>query len=429
MNLLIRNGRVINPANRLDYIGDVLITNGKIAQTDEHIVIDDLEFPQFDATGLIVSPGFVDLHCHLREPGFEEKETIATGTMAAAKGGFTTVCCMPNTNPPIATRDVVEQVLRITQREGIVRVLPIASVTTGRNGAQLADLDDLHNAGAVAFSDDGSPVYNSEIMRQALEQSKMLGIPIINHCEDMDLSGDGAMNEGKTSVKLGYKGIPDAAEEIMIARDIAIAKHTGGLLHIAHVSTAGSVELIRKAKNEGIGITAEVTPHHLTLTEETVIEHGTNAKVNPPLRTMNDIDALITGLRDGTIDAIATDHAPHTRDDKARSFDQAAFGISGFETAFGSLMTLVHRGSIDLATIISKLTIEPAKILRDPQVSATMKIGSAADITIFDPHTEWTVYPESFVSKGKNTPLAGTVFKGKVIATIIAGNLVYEADS
>ncbi|MBT4512292.1 MAG: dihydroorotase [Chloroflexi bacterium] len=429
MNLLIRNGRVIDPASRLDCIGDVLITNGTIAQTGEYIIIDDPQLPQFAATGLIVSPGFVDLHCHLREPGFEEKETIATGTMAAAKGGFTTVCCMPNTNPPIATRDVMGQVLQIAQREGVIRVLPIAAVTAGRNGAQLADLDDLHNAGAVAFSDDGSPVHNSEIMRQALEQSKALGIPIMNHCEDLALSGDGAMNEGKTSARLGYKGIPAAAEETMIARDIALAKDTGGLLHIAHVSTAGSVELIRKAKDEGISITAEVTPHHLTLTEETVIEHGTNAKVNPPLRTMNDIEALIAGLRDGTIDAIATDHAPHTHDDKAQSFDQAAFGISGFETAFGSLMTLVHRGSIDLATIISKLTIEPAKILGNPQISATMKIGSTADITIFDPCAEWTVNPNNFVSKGKNTPLAGTVLKGKVIATIVAGHLVYEADS
>ena len=428
MDLLIRNGRIIDPANSIDRHGDVLIVGSKIAEIGESISVPDHNCALFDASDMIVSPGFIDLHCHLRQPGFEEKETIATGTMSAAKGGFTTVCCMPNTEPPIATSGIIEQVCALAQNEGAVRVLPIAAVTEGRAGKSLVQMPELKSAGAMACSDDGSPIWNEEIMRQALEQSRALNIPIINHCEDLALSKNGVMNDGSVAGKLGYKGIPAAAEENMVARDIELAMQTGGRLHIAHVSTAGSVDLIRKAKEQGINITAEVAPHHLTLTEEEVMRCGTNAKVNPPLRTQYDIDALIEGLRDGVIDAIATDHAPHTEADKSVSFEQAAFGISGFETALGSLMTLVHQGKIDLPTMISKLTIEPARILGSPEVAGNLGTGSTADITIFDPNVEWTVDPAKFVSKGKHTPLAGTILKGKVTATIVNGEIVYQAD-
>jgi len=428
MDLLIQNGRIVNPANNVDHQGDVLVIDGKIVEIGESISIADHQCLLLDASGKIVSPGFIDLHCHLRQPGFEEKETIVSGTKAAAKGGFTTVCCMPNTDPPIATTDTIKQVHAIAQNEGTVHVLPIAAVTEDRTGKSLVPMAELISAGAVAFSDDGSPVWDSEIMRQAFEQSRTLSIPIINHCEDLDLSRDGVMNDGSVARKLGYKGIPAAAEESMVARDIELARQTGGRLHIAHVSTAGSVDLIRKAKKQGINITAEVTPHHLTLTEEEVARCGTTAKVNPPLRTQYDIDALIEGLREGIIDAIATDHAPHTEADKAVSFEQAAFGISGFETALGSLMTLVHQGKIDIPTLVSKLTHEPARILGRPGVNGSLGTTLTADITIFDPNTEWTVDPLDFVSRGKNTPLIGTILKGRVATTIINGEIVYQAD-
>lgn len=377
---------------------------------------------------MVVCPGFIDLHCHLRQPGFEEKETIATGTRAAAKGGFTTVCCMPNTNPPVDKAEVVEYIKGVADKEGAVRVLPIGCVTEGRKGGKLADFGELSASGAVAFSDDGSPVTDSNIMRRALEYSRDSGLPIIDHCEDLALSQGGVMNEGLLANKLKLKGIPAAAEESMVARDIRLARLVGGRLHIAHVSTAGSVKLIRSAKEEGISITAEVTPHHLTLTEEKVIGYNTSAKVNPPLRTAEDVEALLSGLREGVLDAIATDHAPHTARDKDCDFNTAAFGISGFETALGSLMTLVHRGKLDIMMLISKLTCEPASILRRNDIG-TLKPGAAADVVIFDPDAEWTVNPDEFVSKGKNTPLAGVVFKGKVMVTLYGGEVVYNDES
>jgi dihydroorotase len=425
-DLLIRGGRIIDPSQGIDAVGDLFISDGKIAWLstqkagrlpENHRII--------QAGGMVVCPGFIDLHCHLRQPGFEEKETIATGTRAAAKGGFTTVCCMPNTKPPVDKSEVVEYIKSVAAQEGVVRVLPVGCITEGREGGKLADFGELSLSGVVAFSDDGNPVEDSSLMHCALEYSHESGLPIIDHCEDLAFSQGGVMNEGSLATKLGLRGMAACAEEGMVARDIRLARLTGGRLHIAHVSTAGSVELIRSAKNEGILITAEVTPHHLTLTEEAVVGYNTNAKVNPPLRAEEDVESLISGLREGVIDAIATDHAPHTAKDKVRDFNTAAFGISGFETALGSLMGLVHGGELDLVTLISRLTHEPAAFLCRNDIG-TLKTGSVADVVIFDPDAEWVVNPDEFASKGKNTPLAGALLQGRVIITIFGGAVVYS---
>jgi dihydroorotase len=429
--LLIQGGRIIDPSQGLDEVGSLLIAEGKILwRGREKMTPPATDYEVLPAPGLVVCPGFIDQHCHLREPGFEEKETIATGSRAAARGGFTTVCCMPNTNPPLDSAAAILFVRTKATTEGVVSVLPIGCISKGRQGEVLAPLADLALAGAVGFSDDGSPVLSSELMRQALEYSRVLGLPIIDHCEDTNLSAGGVLNEGRISIKLGLRGIPAAAEETMVARDLALAKETGGRLHIAHVSTAGSVELIRRAKEEGIRVTAEVTPHHLTLTEEMVIRHGAQAKVNPPLRTKKDIQALIQGLQGDVINVIATDHAPHTVADRRLDLVQAPFGISGLETALGSLMSLVHEGEITLLKLISKLTWEPAKIIGDRYGKlGTLVPGASADITIFDPNKEWLVDTSTFASKGRNTPLAGAVLKGKVMATISQGRLVYKDSS
>jgi dihydroorotase len=427
--LLISGGHIIDPSQGIDAAGDLFILDGKIAWLS---VRGGGSLPEkyevMEARGMVVCPGFIDLHCHLRQPGFEEKETIATGTRAAAKGGFTTVCCMPNTNPPVDKAEVVEYIKGVAAKEGAVRVLPVGCITEGRKGGKLADFGELSLSGVIAFSDDGSPVADSSIMRSALEYSQESGLPIIDHCEDLAFSQGGVMNEGSVATELRLKGIPAAAEESMVARDIRLARLVGGRLHIAHVSTTGSVKLIRNAKEEGISITAEVTPHHLTLTEEAVIGYNTNAKVNPPLRTAEDVEALISGLKEGVLDAIATDHAPHTVKDKDCDFAAAAFGISGFETALGSLMGLVHGGKLDMVTLISKLTSEPADILRRKDMG-TLKPDAAADVVIFDPNKEWVVNPDEFVSKGRNTPLAGFVLKGKVMVTLYGGEVVYKDES
>ncbi len=430
-SLLIQNGRIIDPSQGLDETGSLLIAEGKISwlgkgeanppQTDHDVI---------NAKGLIVCPGFIDLHCHLRQPGFEEKETIATGTRAAARGGFTTICCMPNTEPPLDNQTTVEFIKSKAASEGVVRVLPIACISKGRKGEELAEMGELASAGAIAFSDDGNPAPNSYIMRQALDYSRAFDLPIIDHCEDKALTEGGQMNEGIISTRLGLRGIPSAAEEIVVARDLALAQLTGGRLHIAHATTKGSVALIRRAKEKGIRVTAEVTPHHLTLTEERVIGYDTNAKVNPPLRTESDIQALIQGLNDNTIDIIATDHAPHTEADKLCEFAFAPFGISGFETALASLMGLVHDKQLTLATLIAKLTSEPAKIIGSKQGKlGTLAIGTPADVTLFDPNMEWVVDTRTFASKGRNTPLAGERLKGKVVATIYGGKIVYKDDA
>ena len=441
-SLLIRGGRLIDPGQGIDQVGDLLVDKGKIVQLcggrPIAIASGEKQPVMLDATGLVVCPGFVDLHCHLREPGFEHKETIATGTKAAAVGGFTTVCCMANTNPPLDNRETVEHVKQKADEEGFVHVLPIGCITKGRRGEEVCHMAELSGAGVVAFSDDGAPVSNSLVMRHALDYGRVLGLPIIDHCEDKELSDGGIINEGCLSAREGLKGIPAAAEEIMVARDLILAKLTGARIHIAHVSTCGSVELIRHAKEEGIPVTAEVTPHHLTLTEERIMgntdviaseakqsRYDTNAKVNPPLRTEDDIKCLIRGLKDGVIDAIATDHAPHTFEDKNCELGLAAFGISGFETAFGCLMGLVHRGEIGLPLLISKLTYEPARIIGKDGELGVLRVGAPANITIFDPDREWVVDSSQFASKGKNTPFDGYEFKGKVMATIVNGKVVY----
>jgi len=432
VSLLIHGGHIIDPSQGINQISDLLITKGKIVQIEGTVIPGEAQ--HFDASGLVICPGFVDLHCHLREPGFEEKETIATGTKAAAIGGFATVCCMPNTEPPIDTPAAVDWVKQKASRDSLISLLPIGCITKGRKGEELTDMDQLVEVGVVAFSDDGDPVASSQLMRRAMDHSRDLGLPVIDHCEDKTLSSNGIINEGQLSAKLGLKGIPAAAEEVMVTRNLTLAKQTKARLHIAHVSTRGSIELIRCAKQEGISVTAEVTPHHLTLTEERIIgkasnePYDTNAKVNPPLRTEEDVQALIKGLKDGVIDAIATDHAPHTLADKNCGLELAAFGISGFETALGCLMSLVHEGAISLTQLISKLTCEPAKVIGRNDGLGTLKAGAPANITILNPEHEWTVNSSKFASKGKNTPYDGNKFKGKVMATIANGRIAYIDD-
>jgi len=430
-SILIQGGQIIDPSQGIDAIGSLLISEGKISWLGKgEETPPQPDYDILNAKGLIVCPGFIDLHCHLRQPGDEEKETIASGTSAAARGGFTTVCCMPNTNPPLDNQTAIEFIKSRSALEGMVRVLPIGCISKGRKGGELAEMGELALSGVIAFSDDGEPVPSSHLMRQALDYSRAFDLPVIDHCEEKALTEGGQMNEGVISTRLGLRGIPSAAEEIMVARDLALAELTGGRLHIAHVSTEGSVDLIRRAKEKGIKVTAEVTPHHLTLTEEKVIGYDTNAKVNPPLRTKKDIKALIQGLNDNTIDIIATDHAPHTEADKLCEFDLAPFGISGLETALGSLMSLVHGGELGLVTLIAKLTNEPARIISNKYAKlGTLATGAPADVTIFDPALEWVVEPKAFASKGKNTPLAGEELKGRVMATIYQGKLVYKDDS
>ncbi len=435
--ILIRGGRIVDPSQGIDRVADLLIEDGAISGIDTRIERDDAQ--ALDAAGLVVSPGFIDLHCHLREPGFEYKETIATGTLAAARGGFTTVCAMPNTDPVMDTRATVEFVLSKARDEGVVRVLPIGAVTKGSRGAELAEMVELAEAGAVGFSDDGHPVADSNMMRQALSYSSSLGLPIINHCEVPELSAGGMMNEGWTANRLGLRGIPNASEEAMVARDISLLETVGGRLHIAHASTAGTVELVRQAKERGAAVTCEATPHHLTLTDEAILGRGgaqdafepltdaaydTNAKVAPPLRSRDDREAMVAGLRDGTVDFVATDHAPHGRTDKLCTFDEAANGISVLETALGSVMSVVHSGALTLPQLVGSLTASPARFLG--MDLGTLKPGSPADVTIFDPDAEWVVDPAQFASKGKNTPLAGTKLRGRVVATIAGGEVVYH---
>ena len=422
-SLLIQGGRIIDPGQKIDRIADLLIKEGKILWLGEGIP-PEKDYAVLNANGLIVCPGFIDLHCHLRQPGYEEKETIASGTWAAARGGFTTVCCMPNTNPPLDNEAMLNYVRTVAAREGIIRVFPIGCVTIGRRGEELADLNELEMNGAVAFSDDGSPVSNKDIMRRVLEYSRDFNRPIIDHCEDMSLTQDGQINEGVVSLEMGLRGMPASAEEQIIKRDIDLAKETGGHVHIAHVSTEGSVDLIRAAKEEGVNVTAEVTPHHLTLTEEDVLKYGTLAKVNPPLRTKRDNIALLRALNDAVIDIIATDHAPHTKADKDCEFEQAAFGISGLETALGSLVGLILKSELSLNNMIAALTVGPAHVLGYEKLG-TLETGAPADVCIFDMHKEWVVDTDKFASKGKNTPLAGRTLKGKVMGTLYMGNPVY----
>ena len=442
--LLIRGARILDPSTGMDQVGDLLVLDGRIQQVGE--TVRDGEMPPdcrvVPGEGLVACPGFIDLHCHLREPGYEDRETIATGSLAAALGGFTTICCMPNTNPPIDSAGIVEFVKRKARQADRVRVLPIGCVSKGRQGRELAELWELAQAGVIGYSDDGSPVADSNLMRQALSYTSALGLPIINHCEDLALTAGASINEGWVSNRLGLIGWPGGAEEGMVARDIALTELTGGTLHVAHVTTARSVELVRRAKERGLRVTAEVTPHHLTLTEEWVLGHdpvGTlempvtldaydsTAKVNPPLRGQADVEALIAGLREGVIDAIATDHAPYTVTDKTVPLEEADWGISGLETAVGALLTLVHRGEIDLKTLVDRLTTGPAKILgKVYEGLATLRPGTTADLVLLDPDAEWVVRTEHFASKGKNSPLEGVTLRGRVVMTVVDGRVIYE---
>jgi dihydroorotase len=448
--LLITGGRVLDPANGIDLPqGDVLIEDGRIVTVGATHASPLRDARVIDASGLVVAPGFVDLHTHLREPGFEYKETIETGTRAAARGGFTTVCTMPNTEPAMDSRSIIDYVMRQASETGLVRVLPIGAVTKGRAGRQLAEMGELADAGCIGFSDDGSPVADAGIMRRALEYASTFDLPIIDHCEDPQLGG-GVMHEGWVSARLGLKGIPSASEENMVARDISLARETGGHVHIAHLSTAGSVELVRRAKAEGLRVTAEVTPHHLALNHEAVmysqggpssgsgpsrasgraaedmLAYDTNAKMYPPLRRHEDAAACLEGLLDGTIDAIATDHAPHAVQEKLCEFDEAANGIIGLETA----LSLSLRAGVPVERLIEALTSGPVRALGldgwAPGIG-TLADGAPADVVLFDPAGEWIVGPETIASKGKNTPVLGQTLLGLVVATVYQGTVVYES--
>ncbi len=440
--ILIKGGRLIDPSQDIDGICDLLVENGVVSG-----VAQDITPPEhgavIDAAGMVVAPGFVDVHCHLREPGFEDKETIASGTLAAARGGFTTVCAMPNTNPAMDTAATLEYVLRKARDEATVRVLPIGSVTKRSAGKELAEMGELADAGAIGFSDDGNPIFNANIMRQALAYSSAVGLPVINHCEEPSLFHGGSMNEGWVSNRLGLKGIPNASEDIMVGRDIELAALTGGRYHVAHLTTEGSLELVRRAKERGMtNVSAEVTPHHLTMTDVAALgrtadgssincmfapltpaAYDTTAKVNPPLRAKKDMNALVAGLRDGVIDFIATDHAPHNFTGKQCTFHEAEFGISVFETALGQLLELVHSGAIELPLLIDKLTASPARFLHRNDIG-TLRQGAVADITIINPDEEWVVDTAQFASKGKNTPLQGATLRGRVHATVVGGEVV-----
>jgi len=414
---------VIDPSQNMDMVADVLIRDGKIAAVGEHLEAADCEVK--DVKGMVVAPGLVDLHCHLREPGQERKETIATGTRAAAAGGFTSVLPMPNTTPVADSPASILYVKDRAKEAGYAHVYPIGAITKGSKGQELAEMSAMADAGAVAFSDDGKPVDSSRIMRLAMEYSHITKLPLIAHEEDLALVDDGDMNEGYMSTVLGLRGNPAAAEETMIARDIILCRLTGARLHIAHVSTAHGVKMIRDAKEEGLNITAEVTPHHLTLTEEALRTYDTNMKVNPPLRTKADVDALIEALKEGVIDCVATDHAPHTVEDKVIEFHYAANGISGFETALPVLWTeLVQEGRISAMELINRMSTVPAKIMDLP--AGTLQEGAAADVVVFDPETILAVDKNEFYSKGKNTPYHERLLSGWPVLTVMDGRIVME---
>ena len=421
--LLIKGGRVVDPANRLDAAADVLLVGDRIAKVGARIAANGAQV--LHADGRLVFPGFIDLHVHLRSPGCEEKETVATGTRAAAKGGFTTVCAMANTDPPADNRPVIEFLMAEARRSAVVNVLPVGAVTKGLAGESLAEFGELKEAGVVALSDDGYSIMNAQLMRRALEYATMFGLPIVIHAEDTTLSAGGQMHEGVMSVKQGVQGIPSAAEAVMVARDILLAQATGGRLHIAHVSARETVELIRTAKAKGLAVTAEVTPHHLALTDEALQGYEPNYKMNPPLRTAADQTALRQALQDGTIDCIATDHAPHTRAEKETELETAPFGVIGLETAVGVVMTtLVKPGLLTYAQLATALSWRPAQLLGIPR--GTLSPGAVADVTVVDPSAAWTVTPAAFESKSGNSPFVNWSLQGRVMEVFVGGRRVVE---
>jgi dihydroorotase len=418
-SILIEGGRVIDPSQGMDRITNLLIENGRIAAYD---AIATGKEQVIDASGKIVSPGLIDMHVHLREPGREEDETILTGASAAVAGGFTSIACIPNTEPPIDTQATVEFIQHQASRADQCNVFVVACVSKNREGKELAELGQLVHAGAVAFSDDGAPVYDAELMRRALEYCQMFDKPILNHAEVRELTQGGVMHEGLVSMVLGLPGMPASAEDVMTARDIALADATGGRVHMMHVSTSGSIDLIRRAKSRGVRVTTEVCPHHFTLSDECLRSFDSNFKMSPPLRGQSHVDACIAGLVDGTIDVICTDHAPHSREKKMRELDQAPFGIVGLETALGLVVTkLIETGKLDWSQAIEKMTINPARILGIPK--GTLAIGADADVTVIDPVTEWTVDPAKFKSKSTNTPFAGWKLRGRADTVIVGGRV------
>ena len=425
--LLLRGGRVIDPSQSFDQPADVLIVDGKIAAVGTSAGTPDGAEVR-DVAGRIVAPGLVDIHVHLREPGNEDEETVASGARAAAAGGFTAVCAMPNTDPVTDNQAAVGFIVRQSVRAGSTRVYPIGAVTVGQKGEQLAEFGEMVGAGAVAVSDDGRPVASGHMMRTALEYARTFGIPVADHCEEPTLAAGGVMHEGLVSTRLGLKGIPAAAEEIMVARDILLAELTGGHVHLCHMSTHGSVELIRRAKENGIAITAEATPHHLTLTDHACEGYDTHAKMNPPLRESADVAALRAALRDGVIDCIASDHAPHSYDEKEAAFDDAPFGIVGLETAFAIAHTeLVLGGVLTLPQLIDRMSTRPAQVFHLP--GGTLRVGAPADLCVLDATARWVVDSACFHSKSRNTPFQGRSLVGRAALTVAAGRLVHDREA
>jgi len=422
VTILIRGGQIIDPG-RLNAVADILIEDGKIAAVGQHLTA-----PRgstiIEAKDRLVLPGFVDLHVHFREPGFEYKETIQSGAAAAVAGGFTTVCCMPNTNPVNDNQAITEFMLDRAREAGLANVLPIGAITKGSEGKELAEIGDLRRAGCVAISDDGRPVMNSLVMRRAMEYALAFDVPVVDHCEDLHLAEGGCMNEGLVSTELGLPGMPAAAEDVMVARNVALAELTGARLHLAHISTEGSVRMVREAKSRGIKVTAEACPHHFTITEEVVRGYNTHAKMNPPLRTWKDVQAIKEGLRDGTIDAIATDHAPHATQEKQQGFTDAPFGIVGLETAWPLTLALVEEGILSIESAVERLSTAPAKAFGLSK--GTLAVGADADVVVADPQESWEVDPAKFRSKSRNTPFAGWKVKGRIKTTIVGGRVVFE---
>ncbi len=424
MKLLIKNGMIVDPANKREEKADLLIEDGKISKIEKSI--SDKADEVIDASGRYVMPGFVDMHVHFREPGFEYKETIESGSRAAAKGGFTTVACMPNTEPAIDNQAMVEFINMKSKQVGLIDVKAVAAITKNRAGQELAPIGELFKAGAVAISDDGCTVMNAEIVRRAMQYCKMFNMALIEHCEDVNLAGDANANEGYYATLLGLKGIPASAEESIAARDIMIARDTGGRLHLAHLSTKGSVEILRWAKKQGINVTAEVTPHHFSLDDSNLSSYETNFKMNPPLRSKEDVEAMKQALKDGTIDVIATDHAPHAELDKDVEWNSAAYGIIGLETAFPLIISeLVKTGVLTISQAVEKITINPAKVLN--LSAGTLSAGAVADVVIADAEKEITVDESFFGSRSTNSPFIGKKMKGSIEVVIKSGKIIYRS--
>jgi dihydroorotase len=423
MNLLIKNGRVIDPSQNMDDIFDVLVENGLIKEIGKGLIAPAVA-EVIDAAGMFVTPGLIDMHVHLRDPGLEYKEDIISGTKAAVAGGFTSICCMPNTKPTIDNKTVASYIINKAKTEGFCNVFPVGSITYGLAGDRLSEMGELKESGCVAVSDDGKPVHNSELMMRALQYAAGIGIMVISHAEELELVGEGTMNEGSTSTELGLKGIPRVAEDIATARETMLAEYTGTPIHIAHVSTKGAVRVIREAKARGVKVTCETAPHYFSLTDDAVRGYNTNAKMNPPLRETADMAAIKEGLRDGTIDAIATDHAPHHLDEKNVEFNVAMNGIIGLETSLPLSLYLVREGILTLNQLIEKMSCIPSNILNLNR--GTLKSGSTADISIIDPSVEWVVEADNLSSKSKNSPWLGQKMQGGAAATIVAGKIVYQ---